>query len=197
MPLTPENVPKIEQWILDLYASSAFNNCEHQPLPKMTGLPPLRIHPKESAEPVAIHKPSTIPAHYVDQVRRDIEWDIKLGVLKRVPSNTPATWCSRMHVVSKKSGEPRRVVDLRAVNAATSRQTHATEPPFRQATSVPPNTWRFSSDAWNGYHSIPLDPRDTHVTTFLTPWGRLHYLVAPQGSISSGDGYTYWYDLLI
>ena len=102
-----------------------------------------------------------------------------------------------MHVVIKKSGEPRRVVDLRAVNAATQRQTHATEPPFRQATSVPPNTWRFSSDAWNGYHSIPLDPWDTHVTTFLTPWGRLRYLVAPQGSISSGDGYTYWYDLLI
>ena len=53
------------------------------------------------------------------------------------------------------------------------------------------------SDAWNGYHSIPLDIRDRHVTTFLTPWGRMRYLVAPQGSISSGDGYTYWYDLLI
>ena len=35
------------------------------------------------------------------------------------------------------------------------------------------------------------------MTMFLTPWGRLRYLVAPQGSISSGDGYTYWYDLII
>ena len=62
---------------------------------------------------------------------------------------------------------------------------------------VPPNTWRWTSDAWNGYHSIPLDERDRHVTTFLTPWGRMRYRVAPQGSLSSGDGYTYWYDLVI
>ena len=152
---------------------------------------------KESAVPVTINKPSTIPAHWVDQVRKDIEHDIDLGVLERVPSNTPTTWCSRMHVVSKKSGEPRRVVDLRAVNSATARQTHTTEPPFRQATTVPPNTWRFSTDSWNGYHSIPLDTRDTHVMTFLTPWGRLRYLVTPQGSLSSGDGYTFWYDQII
>ena len=102
-----------------------------------------------------------------------------------------------MHVVGKKTGEPRRVVDLRAVNAATSRQTHATEPPFRQVSSVPPHTWRFSSDAWNGYHSIPININDRHVTTFLTPWGRMRYLVAPQGSVSSGDSYTYWYDMVI
>ena len=135
MPLTPQNIPKIEKWILEYYASSAFNVCEHQPLPKMTGLPPLRIHVKESAVPVTINKPSTIPAHWVEQVRKDIERDIELGVLERVPSNTPTTWCSRMHVISKKSGEPRRVVDLRAVNSLTARQTHTTELPFRQATT--------------------------------------------------------------
>lgn len=25
----------------------------------------------------------------------------------------------------------------------------------------------------------------------------MRYLVAPQGSVSSGDGYTYWYDMVI
>ena len=163
----------------------------------MSGLPPLRIHVKEDAIPVAIHKPSTIPALWVNQVRKDLERDIKLGVLERVPSNTPTTWCSRMHVVGKKTGESRRVVDLKAVNVATSRQTHATEPLFCQASSVPPNTWKFLLDAWNGYLSIPLDTRDRHVSRFLTPWGRMRYLVAPKGSISSGDGYTYWYNLII
>ncbi len=29
---------------------------------------------------------------------------------------------------------------------------------------MPPNTWRFTSDAWNGYHSVPVDVRDRHVT---------------------------------
>ena len=73
----------------------------------MTGLPPLRIHVKEGAEPVAINRPSTIPAHWVQQVKEDLERDIALGVIERVPSNTPTTWCSRMHVVGKKTGEPR------------------------------------------------------------------------------------------
>ena len=67
---------------------------------------PLRIHVKPDAEPVAIHKPSTIPAHWLSQVRQEIEQDIALNVLERVPSNMPTTWCSHMHVVSKKTGQP-------------------------------------------------------------------------------------------
>ena len=54
-PLTPQNIPRIEKWMLETYAASAFNICTHQPLPKMTGLPPLRIHVKEDAVPVAVH----------------------------------------------------------------------------------------------------------------------------------------------
>ena len=196
-PITPENIPIIEKWFLEAYAASGFNTCSHQPLPLMAGLLLIRIHVKPNATPVAIHRPSTIPAHWEDQVRVELEQDIELGVLERVPSNTPTTWCSCMHVIGKKSGNPRRVIDLRAVNAATSRQTHATEAPFKQAMSIPPNTWRYTSDTWNGYHSIPLDARDRHLTTFLTPWGHMRYRVAPKGSISSGDGYTYWYDHII
>ena len=76
-----------------------------------------------------------------------------------------------MHIVAKKSGEPRRVVDLRPVNAASKRQTHYVEPPFSKARSISPNTFRFTSDAWNGYHLVPLDARDCHVTTFIPRGG--------------------------
>ena len=196
-PITSSNTHLIQAWLLDYYASSAFNTCTHQPLPLMTGLPPLRLLLKEGSVPHAIHTPATVPAHWTQQVRKDLEQDIDLGVLERVPSNTPTTWCSRMHVVGKKTGEPRRVVDLCRVNDCTQRQTHYTEPPFQQAMGIPPNTWRFTTDAWNGYHSVPLHPQDRHITTFLTPWGRMRYRVAPQGSVSSGDGFTFWYDSLI
>ena len=188
---------RAQEWMLDYYASSAFNNCPHQPLPLMSGMPPLKILVKEGATPYAIHKPATIPVHWMEQVRADLERDIALGVLERVPQNTPSTWCARMHVVGKKTGEPRRVVDLRHLNAATCRQTHYTEPPFAQATGIPPGTWRFTTDAWNGYHSVPIAEEDRHYTTFLTPWGRMRYRVAPQGSVSSGDGFTFWYDYVI
>ena len=62
---------------------------------------------------------------------------------------------------------------------------------------IPPNTWRYTTDAWNRYHSVPLDERDRHITAFLTLWGRMRFYVDPQGSFSSGDGFTFWYDTLI
>ena len=38
-PATGENRSRLEQWILDRYAGSAFNACEHQRLPAMAGAP--------------------------------------------------------------------------------------------------------------------------------------------------------------
>ncbi|MEO0563057.1 MAG: reverse transcriptase domain-containing protein [Chloroflexota bacterium] len=52
-------------------------------------------------------------------------------------------------------------------------------------------------DAWNGYHSIPLHPDDRHLTTFITPWGRYRYKVAPQGYLASGDGYSRRFDEIV
>ena len=49
----------------------------------------------------------------------------------------------------------------------------------------------------NGYHSIALHPADRHFTTFITPWGRYRYMTAPQGYITSGDGYTRRYDEIV
>ena len=130
--LALHDVSMVEGWLRDFYAASTFNTCEHQPLPMMKGAKPMRIHMREDAVPVAIHRPATIPAHWQEKVRQDIERDIKLGVLERVPHNTPVTWCCRMHVVAKKNGEPRRVVDMRPVNAAARRQTHYVDsPPVR------------------------------------------------------------------
>lgn len=189
--ITPHNTDKVRDWLLDYYAASAFNNCSHQTLPLMSGLAPLRILTKDDAKPYAVHKPSTIPAHWLDQVKADLDQDVSLGVLEKVTHNTPTTWCYRMHVVSKKNGQSRRVVDLHKLNAATHRQTHFTKPPFAQAMAIPPNTWRFTTDAWNGYHSVPIATQDRHLTRFITPWGRMRYRVAPQGSICSGDGFTY------
>ena len=56
--------------------------------------------------------------------------DVALGVLEKVEVDTPDTWCSRMVVVAKKDGKPRRTVDLKAINKVSVRQTHSvTIPP--------------------------------------------------------------------
>ncbi|CAC5367817.1 unnamed protein product [Mytilus coruscus] len=53
------------------------------------------------------------------------------------------------------------------------------------------------TDAWNGYHSVPIREEDRHFTTFITPWGRFRYKVAPQGFMASGDAYNQRFDAII
>lgn len=195
MPFKPtkENIPKIEKWILDKYASSAFNICEHQPLPYMSGKP-LEMVFKPEAKPVAYHTPIPIPHNWKAQVKADLDRDVRLGIIEPVPPGTPTVWCSRMVVVPKKDGKPRRTVDLQSLNKATYRLTHHTPSPFNQAVLVPPSSWKTCLDAWNGYHSMRLNPSASDATTFITEWGRYRYLRAPQGSHVAGDGYTKAFD---
>ena len=68
--------------------------------------------------------------HWEDKVYRDIMRDMALGVIEAVPVNTLITWCSCMVVVPKYNGEPRRTVDMQALNRASMRQTHHTKSPF-------------------------------------------------------------------
>ena len=123
--------------------------------------------------------------------------DIRLGVLGKTPVGVPSTWVHRMVVVAKADGSCRRVVDLSPLNKYCVRETHHVKPPFIQVREIPANTWKSVTDAWNGFHSVPLQPEDHHLTTFLTPWGRYYYKVAPQGYLASGDAYTRRYDEII
>ena len=82
-----ENVRKLESWIKDQYASSAFNCCECQPLPKMHG-EPLKIHLNEGVKPVASHSPIPIPLHWQAKVKAGLDRDEAIGVIERVPAGT-------------------------------------------------------------------------------------------------------------
>ena len=186
----------LETWVKDRYASSAFNTCEHTPLPMMHG-DSLRIILKPEAVPTAIHTPIPVPAHWRAQVKADLDRDVALGVIEPVPIGTPTTWCHRMVIVPKKDGTPRRTVDLQSLNGASVRQTHHVDSPFRQASRVPPGMFKTILDAWNGYHSVLLDSESREATTFITPWGRYRYRTAPQGYLAAGDGYTARFDRII
>ena len=79
----------------------------------------MKFHFKENHEPYAVHTPIPIPHHWEDAVKKDIEKDVRLGILEKVPEGTPVTWCSRMVVQPKKDGTPRRTVDLQELKKAT------------------------------------------------------------------------------
>ena len=122
-------------------------------------------------KPPAVNKLTNIPRAWEKRVKDDIDRDVRLGVIEKVPENTPQTFCARMHVVAKHNGDPRRVVDFTGLNAISLRQTHATVKPFDLAVRVAPNAIMSKFDCWNGYHSVPVDERDVHYLQFITPYG--------------------------
>ena len=198
LPFEPveKNVEKMKEYLLTTYASSAFNKCTHEPLPMMK-CAPIRIHVKEDAKPIACKTASTVPLHLREAVQKQLDEDVALGTLEKVAIGTPTTWQARMHVVTKPDGTPRRTVDLRHLNDHCIRETEHIVPPYKQARLIPAGVWKTKSDAWNGYHSCPLDERDRHLTTFITEGGRYRYRAAPQGFMASGDGYNQRYGRLV
>ena len=179
----------MREWLLEYFGASTFNTCPHRPLQQMKG-PPLEIHVADDAIPRACTKPSQIPLHWQQQVYDDIKRDEALEILERVPYGEETTWCHRLVVTRKHNGSPRRTVDLSPLNKYCTREIHSGESPYHLARRIPRNTWKTVSDAWNGYHSVPLRDTDRHLTTFITPFGRWRYTRAPQGYLSSGDGYN-------
>ena len=172
-PCTEENIGRLKHWLEDVYATSSFNTSS-APMAKMSG-PPMKIHVDPNATPVAVHKPIPIPHHWQADVKADLDKDVRMEILEKVPMGVPTTWQSRMVVVSKKSGKPRRTVDLSPLNKHCLRETHTTESPFFQVTRVEPQSFKTVLDAWNGYHAVELDEESRNLTTFITPFGRYRY----------------------
>ena len=190
------NREELEKHILAQFSSSTFNVCPHQAWPEMHG-PPMRLMIDRDAKPVAVHKAIPVPVHYQEKIKEGLDNDCSMGVIEPVPEGTPTTWCHRMVVCSKKSGDCRRTVDFQALNKCAARETHHTPSPYQLAREVPSNTKKTVVDACHGYHSLKLHKSDHHITTFITPWGRYRYLRCPQGYIASGDAYTRRYDAII
>ena len=154
----------------------------------------MKFHFKENYEPYAVHTPLPIPHHWEGAVKSDIDRDVRLGIIEKVPEGTPVEWCARMVVQPKSDGKLRRTVDLQELKKATLRETHYTPTPFSIVSTTPPNTYKSVLDAWNGYHSLPLSKESRDATTFITKWGRYRYRRAPMGFHASGDAYTHRFD---
>ena len=147
----------------------------------MEKAPPLRLFVDPEASPVAVSSPGTVPIHWEQQVRQGLERDVQLGVIEKVPVNQPVTWCSRMLVTPKNDGSPRRVIDYSQLNKHAPRQTHHTKSPYQIAASIPGNKVKSVLDNWHGYHSVPIDPQDRHLTTFLTRMAAINTEQLPRG----------------
>ena len=137
----------------------------------MDTAPPLRLFVDPQATPTAIMSPATIPINWQQSVKEGLDSDEALGVIAKVPVNTPVKWCSRMLITPKSN----------PINKHAPRQLHHTRTPYTIATSVPANQVKSVLDNWLGYHSVPIHPQDQHLTTFITPFGRYMFPNCPAG----------------
>ena len=194
-PATEENVARLKGWLLQRFANTTFNTSQN-PLPMMAGAP-HHIHLVDGAIPYACHTPIPIPKHWEADVKRQLDEDVKLGVIREVPAGIATDWCARMVVVAKKNGTPRRTVDYQELNKRCKRETHHTFAPFDMVSSVPLRTYKTVVDAYSGFHQVDLDEESRQLTTFITPWGRYQYCRTPMGHCSAQDAYTKRFDDII
>ena len=143
----------MKAWVEKRFAASTFNKCPHQPLPAITG-PPLKIHVDPNAKPVAFLKPSSVPLHWQKQVEDELERDVALGVIERVPHGEPTVWCSRMVVSRRSDGGPRRTTDSSHMNQFCTREAHGSKSPFARKVCA---SW-FNQNSYGSLEWLPLRP---------------------------------------
>ena len=60
-------------------------------------------------------------------------------------------------MVPKKSGKPRRTVDIQKLNVCCLRETHHTPTPFDMVSDVPLRSFKTVVNAHWGFHQVELD----------------------------------------
>jgi hypothetical protein len=188
-----ENVLQLKQWLLKEFEDVFDTNKELSTL----DCKPHKIHLEDNAVPYAVTTPIPIPHNWREEVKKQLDEDVRKGVIRQVPLNQPTEWCMQMVVVAKDDGSPRRVINFNPINKYCKTETHYTPSPFNVVSNIPLYTYKTVIDAHNGYHQVPLDEDSIQYTTFLTILGRYQYLRTPQGHMSSGDAYTRRYDDII
>ena len=90
--LIPSNIDDLNKWIIDYFLTSALNVCERQALHFMDKSPPLKLSVDDFVTQTAVTKASSIPLHWLETIKAELDRDVALGVIEPVPTNTPSTW---------------------------------------------------------------------------------------------------------
>ena len=80
-PANEENIPKLKQFLIDQFKTTAFNKST--PFPAMVSSP-AHIHLKADAKPHVRHKPIPIPYHWKKQVKADLDAGVERGIIAPV-----------------------------------------------------------------------------------------------------------------
>ena len=126
--------------------------------------------------------------------RKEIEEQIRLGIIARVPPDVDIEWCSRGMIIEKPNGgrDVRLVVDVQELNEYLDRDAYPMQSPKELIRQIPPKSKFFLSvDFYKGYYQIPLAEEDQLKTTFMLHGMGLYYFKKlPQGGKCSVDQFN-------
>ena len=110
-----------------------------------------------------------IPYHLQPQVKEHLDLHEAGGLIEKATG--PTTWISSSHVVPKKNGDIRLVIDARPVNKAIIRRRHITPTIDDVASKLHGSKFFSKVDLQDAYKQILIAPKSRHLTVFSTHLG--------------------------
>lgn len=133
------------------------------------GAKPFHVQPYPTSD-----KNLKIIREHLDNLLRD-------GIIR--PSKSP--WASSPHIVGKKDGSTRMVVDYRRLNSLTKRDSYPL-PSIELCLSLLRNAKYFSTiDLLQGFHQINMSSASIEKTAFTTHFGMFEYVRLPFGLMNA------------
>lgn len=124
-----------------------------------------------------------MPYKKYEQLKEHVKQLLDLGIIR--PSNSP--WASPMHLVPKKDGSTRAVVDYRKLNAVTQKDAYPLPRIDDILYNIGPARWFSVCDLYSGYWQARMDDGTSGQgdsiarTAFCVPWGLFEFLRVPFG----------------
>ena len=83
---TPENITKLKDFLLKSFDKTVFTRST--PFKAME-CSPAHTHLKSDATPYATHNPIPVPFHFKEEVKKQLDNDVKDGIIEPVPTREP------------------------------------------------------------------------------------------------------------
>lgn len=130
-------------------------------------------------------------------MRENLE-DIVSELLKfNIIEHSTSAYASRAHLVPKKDGEFRMVIDYRELNKVTVREGFPMAKIEENINRIRNNKIFIVLDMMNGYHQVPIKESCRHLTAFVTPSGHYQYRRMPFGLTNAPAVFMRLVDILI
>ena len=136
-------------------------------------------------EPVRV-KPYPLPYNVRKEVEKEVQQMLELNVIE--PSESP--YSSPLHLVKKKDGTYRPVIDFRKLNKVTVFDSEPMPNPDEKFSKLVMAKYFSKLDFTKGFWQIPMREEEKDKTSFNCTLGAFRFTKMPFGLVNSGAAYN-------